>query len=484
MKTFNPFKVAYFHLYILQLEEYNLKRFLNTIQKLKGTPPPTLRKKIDWTPKINLLLILSVALQIMCALIISIFFTTNIFELVIITIVFFLLFYFFFVFVTIAHAILSPFDFLIKHALISKAKREIKSFPNLRIIGIAGSYGKTTMKELIFAVLSQKFKVLKTQNNINTPLGISRLISQSLTNDIQMLIVEMGEYYKGDIKKICEITQPDVSVVTGINEAHLERLGSLKNAISTIFEVVVNGKIDSTVALNADDVNVYQNYKEYVKETQKIILYGYKDQPDEFHIQNNNFDEASLFQTFEIYKNHSFVASFKTYLLGQYAIGNILGCFKIATELGMNIDDIKRGILEMKPIKHRLEPILNNNTNVLVIDDSYNGNPAGVEEAIQLLSKFTTRRKIFLTPGLVETSDKMEEIHYNIGIHLSKVADKVILIKNSVTPFIAKGLTESGFNSENSILYNTVQEAHARLGEVLKPNDVILFQNDWPDNYV
>ena len=125
----------------------------------------------------------------------------------------------------------------------------------------------------------------------------------------------------------------------------------------------------------------------------------------------------------------------------------------------------------------------NKENNVLIIDDSFNGNPAGVREAIETLAKFKNRRKIVLTPGLVEIGSETREVHENIGKQLAKVADKVLLIQNSVTDYILKGLQTAKFNHANIIVFPTTQEAHASLGQILQPNDVILFQNDWPDNY-
>jgi UDP-N-acetylmuramoyl-tripeptide--D-alanyl-D-alanine ligase len=151
--------------------------------------------------------------------------------------------------------------------------------------------------------------------------------------------------------------------------------------------------------------------------------------------------------------------------------------------LGLSDDEIKRGLIDIKPVEHRLQPIKSEG-NVLVIDDSYNANPVGVEEAIRVLGRFDGKRKIYITPGIVESGQKNKEIHTKIGHDLAKVADKVILIKNSATPFIDMGLEEKGFKKEDIIWFDTADEAHKSLGNILKPGDVILFQNDWGDQYL
>ena len=170
-------------------------------------------------------------------------------------------------------------------------------------------------------------------------------------------------------------------------------------------------------------------------------------------------------------------------ILGDYFKSTLSGCVKIAEGLGLGTEQIKSGVSKIKPVEHRLQLIPNPN-NILVIDDSYSGNPDGVKEAIKVLSEFTDRRKIYLTPGLVEMGEKKEEVHRSIGKQLATVADKVMLIKNSVTPFIASGLEQAGYKKEQISWFDSALAAHRSLKNFLQPNDVIIFQNDWSDNYL
>ena len=161
----------------------------------------------------------------------------------------------------------------------------------------------------------------------------------------------------------------------------------------------------------------------------------------------------------------------------------IRACVQVGTYLGLNSAQIREGISQIKPVPHRLQPI-SAAGDVLVIDDSYNGNPAGVREAISVLNKFTNRRKVFITPGLVEMSEKTQQIHEEVGRLLGQAADLVILIRNSVTPYIAEGLKSTNFSERNLRWFETAQEAHASMVDIIRPGDVVLFQNDWPDNYL
>jgi UDP-N-acetylmuramoyl-tripeptide--D-alanyl-D-alanine ligase len=196
------------------------------------------------------------------------------------------------------------------------------------------------------------------------------------------------------------------------------------------------------------------------------------------------FDSVTNVRTFElIYKKDS-LGLYKTSLLGEYVIGDILGCIQIAKHLNLSDTEIKIGIENIIPIPHRLQPIINSKKKIVIIDDSYNGNSTGVNEAIKVLNEYKSKRKIFVTPGIAETGDKNRTIHFEIGKKLSKVADLVVLINNSATPYIKEGLLYRDFSEKNILFFNSSLEAYEKINKILKPNDVILFQNDWPENYL
>lgn len=437
MEKINPFAYFYYHLYLLQLEEYDLRRFLRLCFS-QMFPKKKLRKQLVWTQKAILIAVIVVIMISSLSIMVSPYFA--------------LFFYFSFLPIAGATYFLQPLDRYLKHKLITQAKLKLSRFPHLEIVGIAGSYGKTTMKEILATMLSVKYKVLKTPENINTPLGIARLIMSELDDSIKVLIVEMGEYTRGDINDICSFVKPQTAVITGINEAHLERMGSLENTTAAIFELAQNMNQEGLLVLNGDNTLIRENYHKFCT-TQKVELVSSK-------------KETKL----------------KSGLLGRYAKGMLEAGAHIARYLGLTEEEIQKGALAIKPLPHRLEPI-EGARGVLVIDDSYNGNPEGVLEAIHVLGTYEGRRKVFVTPGLVETGDKNEAVHKTIGRELASVADKVVLIKNSATPYIAKGLTEHGFNAANILWFASAHEAHAAMGTIIEPNDVVLFQNDWPDNY-
>ena len=475
----NTFQIIQYQAYLLQLENYELFRFWQLLYK-KGLLPPALplRKKIVITKKLLAVIFLAEVLVLAVLAWFGSYLFKDVLEnkpavVMVCLIGFWLVQALVFVFLSLAVILLWPLDFLIKRILVFRARHKISSFHGLKVIGIAGSYGKTTMKEVLVQVLGAKLKVLGTPESVNTPVGIARWILKKVDASVEAVVIEMGEHYQGDVEEICNLAKPDTAVVTGINEAHLERMKTLENITDTIFEIVSKSKPGALVLLNADDARVMQNYKKYVWPDHKVVSFQLED------LNNRNFNTETL----QWEASAAEIGEVKIKLLGEYALGDVSAAVRVAKSLGLSVEEIKKGVEKIQPIEHRLEPILSAG-GVLVIDDAYNGNPAGVAEAIKVLSRFSTRRKIFITPGLVETGSRSAEVHRQIGKELAGVADLVILVKNSVTPFIAEGLKAAGFSEEKIIWFETALAAHEDLKNILKPQDVILFQNDWGDQYL
>ncbi len=451
----------------------------------KGLLPPKepLRKKLVWTMKAKGLFLIAVGLYVFLPILIVWLLDLSLaISIILLLIAFCFLLFLFFIFNFLSLIFFWPFDWLVKRFIIIQAKARIGQLGSLKIIGIAGSYGKTTMKEVLLEVLGAKFNAAATPESVNTPVGIARWILRKFDPSLEVAIVEMGEHYKGDVEYLCKIIPPDVAVVTGINEAHLERMKNMETVVSTIFEIVSGTKPKGLVVLNGDDENVVNHCKEYVWPDHRVEFFGKNSTSSKFKVQSSKFEAEKLSWRKEI----EGIGEVNVSLLGEYALADVQAAVMIAQKLGMSIEEIKQGIEKIKPVPHRLQPILSPKE-VLVIDDSYNGNPHGAAEATWVLSRFVSRRKIYITPGLVEMGKKSADVHREIGRQLAGVADVVILIRNSVTPFI-----EQGVNSQESIVrkkpeiiwFNTAQEMHVSLSKFVRSGDVVLFQNDWGDQYI
>lgn len=472
----NPLKAIFYQLHLLQLENYELKRFWPLLWK-KGYfySQRPLRQNLVVTSKIGAIAGLSVLF--MSALLFFIWMVghsaiTTLGALILIWILQPL-------FLSVSLILLKPADYLMKYYFIGRARNLLQKQKNLTIIGIAGSYGKTTFKNILAAVLTYGPKVQVTPESVNTTVGIAQWLLRCYDKETRVLIIEMGEHYRGDIKDICFLTPPKIAVVTGINEAHFERLGSLQQAAATIFEISQNAAENPWILMNADDKRVRENYKSYTQ-NQSIAFYSSTNHPLSPNGSDNVFfDQDKLCWYFKTDK----WGEISVPLLGHYAIGQTIGAMQIAERLNIKPEQIRQGLLQLQPVPHRLQPILSAQ-DVLVIDDSYNGNPDGFNEALNVLKTFSSRRKIILTPGLVETGPQNQKIHQHLGQIMASVVDLAILVENSATPFIAQGLTANGFPDSNIIWFKTAPLAHQALPNILQPHDVILFQNDWGDQYL
>lgn len=477
MNPLNPLRLIRYHITLVQLEQYNLGRYFGVLCR-RYAIRVDMRQKAVWTAKLKVIFLLALIFIFTIA---SVFlFLWNAFVAMIFLIISIFIFPFY---IALAVLLTVPLDLFLKRRIIGKAKRKIAFFPRLKIIGITGSYGKTTMKETLTTILAERFAVLATEDSVNTPIGVARFILEKLSKETEVFVVEMGAHHKGDITALCALTPPDISMLTGINEAHIERFGGIANTINAKFEIVRHAKNNAVVILNADDKRIKNEYakKLYGHTT---IFYGMKagDMP-RYDVADVRFEHDGLRQSFSLTNKHGEAYRLTTPLLGDYAPATIMGAVCAAETLGMTRAEITQGSAMTRPIAHRLEPF-NAANGVLIIDDSYNGNPDGAREAIRVLARFKNRRKLYITPGLVEMGKTNAEIHRTIGRELAMVADIVILIRNSTTAFIMEGLISANFKKQNILWFANVVYAHAALPHILKKGDVVLFQNDWPDNYL
>ncbi len=454
--------------YMLQSSEYKVHDYLKWFARLKSFNNVEVRKKLEKTQKSTLLLYIAWAIFTTTFILILklLFFSLYIWALIIFILTPYIL----------AYGIIAPL-FLIKvfvqkpieYFTIKRAHAKLKNHPALKI-GIAGSFGKTTMREILKTVLMQGKKVATVPHNHNTLLGISNFI-ESLEGDEEVLIFELGEYYKGDIREMCELVNPSIGIITGVNEAHLEKFKNLDTTASTIFELA-DWLVGKTVYVNGEN-NLAKE-----KSSTDHILYTREGINDLKVTNAKTYLNGTYFDLIKNGKKHVF----KSELLGLHQIGPILVAIDIALKLGMKMPNIKVSVENTRAFDHRLEP-RTDASGVITIDDSYNGNPDGVRVIIEFLASIHGHRRIYVTPGLVEMGGKTEEVHREIGRQLAEAKiEKVILVKNSVTPFIEQGLIESKYNGE-VVWFNDSLTLFKSLPHLTTTGDVVLLQNDWPDQY-
>jgi UDP-N-acetylmuramoyl-tripeptide--D-alanyl-D-alanine ligase len=458
--------------YMLQVSEYDIRDFLYWYHRTRDFTQIEKRKKLVLTAKSILLLATSwVIILLMFAIVIYFIFikqSVHGYVLVLASIIFgpyVLPYVLVFSSVIINNIIQKP----LQSYIINQAEKRLASHPGVKV-GIAGSFGKTTMREILKTVLSEGKKVSAPPHSYNTPLGISRFI-KTLSGQEEVLLFELGEYYPGDIKKLCDLVKPSIGIITGINEAHLHKFKTLDKTVGTIFELAdFVGR--GTIYANADSPLVKENIRP------GHILYG-KSGVGNYRVEQAKTSLAGTSFTLVI-KDRKIELISK--LLGLHQVGPLAMAVSLAIDLGLSIEQIKAGVEKTKPFSHRLEPKFDT-TGVVVLDDSYNGNPDGVMAVIDFLGSLRDHRRFYLTPGLVEMGSKTEQVHFQIGKQLAKAEiEKVILIKNSVTTFIADGLQAGGYAGD-VIWFADSPSAFNALPVLTISGDVVLIQNDWPDQY-
>lgn len=381
--------------------------------------------------------------------------------------------------VRIANCISLPLENRINGYYYKIAQKKIDRLYGLNVIGITGSYGKTSTKFIIADMLKNCFRVIKTPASYNTPMGISKVINNDLSEDHQIFVVELGATKKGDIDEVAKLVKPGIGLITSIGPCHLESFKSIDNIINTKYELVENLPKNNGIAIfNYDNKYVKQMAD---KTNIKKILYGLE-KTEELNIYAENIIVNEKGSEFDLNIKNLGSIHCKTKLLGKHNILNILASVSVATTLGMNMVQIKDSIQNLCSVKHRLE-LINPKTGVLVIDDAYNSNPDGAKAALDTLSMFKNKRKVIVTPGMVELGEIEFKENYKFGEEISSICDLVILVGRKKTEPIYLGLLSKDFNKDNIYISTSSEQTTEYIRKLVKSGDIILFENDLPDTY-
>ena len=359
----------------------------------------------------------------------------------------------------------------------TKAQKKIKEMNNLKIIGVTGSYGKTSCKNVLADILNMKYNALPTPKNLNTYNGLIMTINNYMDKFTDIFIAEMGAYVKGEIAGLCKLVKPKYGILTNIGMAHLESFGSEENIIEGKFELIESLPSDGFAILNGDDS---KQWNHNIKNPVEKIWIGIEN--EQVDIKAENIKCSSKGTTFDVvFKNDKNKYHFETKLLGNHNVYNILSAIACGQKFGISIEDLKTAVRMVNPVEHRLE--LKKIGNFYMIDDAYNSNPTGAKNALDIL-KIMPGEKIVVTPGMIELGDKEDEYNKIFGEQISEVADYAVLIGEKKTKPIKEGLITKGFDKERIIVFNDVRQAYYFIGQIAQNNEVYaLFENDLPDTY-
>ena len=372
----------------------------------------------------------------------------------------------------ITNIILLPLENYYKQNYIRKAKIKLRKQPDLIKIGITGSFGKTSTKNFLYTILSQKYSVCMTPLNYNTPMGIIKTILNDLNIGHQILIAEMGARYKNDIKELCNIVEPNFAIITSVGEQHLETFKSFENIKNEKYKLAES--TNKVVVFNGEDQSCCEFY---VKTSKEKLLVGFS---SNFDVWADNIETSINGTSFSLHIKDDFIFC-KTKMLGLLNLQNIVCASAMANILGLTLEEISNGIEKLQPIEHRMQ-LIKVNDNLTIVDNSYNGNLQGSKESLNILGQMNGT-KIVVTPGMVELGNEQYNINYEFAKNMAQVADKVIVVNEINRKSLYEGLTNANFKSSNIFCIANLNEVYEILNKFTNQKCCVLFYNDLPDNY-
>ncbi len=455
-------------LHIFQLEHYSLKQLFIWWIKNPLNFSPGRKKPLIQTIKIKLLTTLSlIYLSLLLFLLPP---PSNFYSL--------LLIIFPLPLIILAASTIYPLELIANQKIIKQTIQELNRYPNLITIGITGSFGKTTTKNILWQILNPHHQTLKTPQSYNTLLGIAQVIKLELTKHSQFFICEIGIDKKGDVKKICHMIPPDFSIITAIGPQHLNRFGSLQNIIDTKFEIATATTHSNQILLNLDNPHI-QNQIKLNPRLSQTKTYSLNNPKADFHLTKVNFKKLITFFTLK-HLNHNY--SFQTNLFGTPNLHNLTAAISMAFMLKTPYKTIKSAVNNLKPTPHRLElKPLNQST---LIDNTFSSNPTGFTQTIEDLKKLSGK-KALITPGIVELGSRVGDIHQKIGQLSASTFDTIVLVGQSTrTKNLKIGINSSqAKNKPKVITLDNFDQYWSTIKKLSQKHQWILLENDLPDNY-
>lgn len=351
-----------------------------------------------------------------------------------------------------------------------KASEALFKNHNGKRIAVAGSYGKTSIKEILNTVLNEKLKVATTPGNMNTPVAHARF-AKMLSGDEDVLVIEYGEEHPGDVRRFAKITHPDIAFITGIAPNHLEYYKTIDALADDIFSL--RDVISKDCLFIAADGEITKDYiipGDITFDQSEVA--GWSISNIRVQIDKTSFSMQRGGKKIDLH----------TGLLGRHQVPVVAIVAVLALDLGLSIDQVKSGVSKTKSFEHRMSPY--QLAGSWIIDDTYNGNIQGMLAGLTLLGDLNTvGRKIYVTPGLVDQGNQTQSVHETMAKKIYDInPDIVVLMANSATKIINESLTSLKYKGKVQIVEDPLL-FYQSLDKYVAAGDVVLMQNDWTDNY-
>lgn len=386
--------------------------------------------------------------------------------------------------VALSQIINTPIENRVNRFFTDDAQRILAENPDLVVIGITGSYGKTSTKNVLNAMLSKDFNVLMTPESYNTTMGVTRAIRSSLKPIHQIFIAEMGAKKTGDIKELCELVEPKFGIITSIGPQHLDTFKTFDNIVKTKGELFAYLKSGGTAFVNADDENVRNQPK---REDLNYVYFSASENikslpliPD-YHIESISINSLGSSFTL-VHSPTQKKVRLSTKLLGRHNLQNIIAGAAVALSLGVKMERLNAMIADLEPVKHRLS-VRRVGDFYTVLDDAFNSNPVGSKMALEVLKAYEGNKKIIITPGMIELGDQFYDLNKAFGEAMADACDFVMLVGKKQTKPIYDGLMAKKYDEKKILVVSSVKMAFEKLAEMVEKDDVVLIENDLPDTF-
>lgn len=390
-------------------------------------------------------------------------------------ITFVLVVYLIFILVILANTINAPIEMMVRNHYKKLAKNKLAKIPNLEVIGITGSFGKTSTKNIVGSILAKKQPTLICPASYNTPMGLTMTIDKELSNLYRYFVAEMGAYKPGEIRELVNLVKPKYGIVTSVGHQHLETFKSIENVTKTKMELIEGLPTNGLGIINYDNEYI-RNYQ--IKNDVKVLTYSLQDDSCDIYGFDIKYQEQCMEFKFKLHKQ---TYSCSTKLLGRHNVENIMAAILLADHLGYCIDDITSAIKRLAPVKNRLE-LKRVNNKTIMIDDAFNANEVGIKESIYILGQYQDKKRILITPGLIDLGSISEKIHNDLGMYLTKYVDQVMIVGDYNYQDIIDGIKQTDFDLKRVKKYDNFLEAY-RDAISIDEDKVILVANDLPDKF-
>ena len=374
-----------------------------------------------------------------------------------------------------ANAALMPYEGAVQRGYEAEAVARVKAVHPF-IVGITGSYGKSSTKAMLAHILQFDGPTLAASGSINTLMGITRHIREELVFGHRYMIVEMGAFKTGSIRRLCQLTPPSAGLVTAVGDMHLERFGSLDEIVRAKSELAQAVPPGGWLVANADSPGALQiaNAATHCR----VLLYG-ETSAGELATRLENISFSKQGTTFVLRTKDRAYECF-TPLLGRPIILNLAGAFTLANALGVDPDIAVAAMRTLKPVSNRLEVVEEHG--VIWIRDAYNSNQVGFRAALEVVGAMPVARRFLATPGVIELGPMQFDVNRALSREASLVCDSTLIVADTNREAFIAGHREEGREARLVMVANRA-EAFRWLRETVKDGDAIILENDLPDLY-